>query len=69
MRPEHALALIFVAILLFGGCDAVKELPTKLEPTTTAQFESLLDGSTMEHFRGYHDEAIGQGWKVDDERQ
>lgn len=29
-------------------------------------WEVLFDGSSLDHFRGYRQEAIGQGWKIDD---
>ena len=29
------------------------------------QVEVLFDGSSLDHFRGYHKEEIGKGWKID----
>ncbi len=33
---------------------------------SSGQWEVLFDGSTLDHFRGYKEEAIGRGWKIDD---
>ncbi len=36
------------------------------EKRTEDGFETLFDGSSMDSFRGYHQEKIGKGWTIDD---
>ena len=32
----------------------------------TDEFKVIFDGKSLEHFRGYHQETVGKGWKVVD---
>ncbi len=47
---------LFATPVLQGQSTATKQ---------ASDFETIFDGTSMESFRGYHNEKIGKGWKID----
>jgi hypothetical protein len=63
MTAGQKSTLCFVVVVTLIGCP----LATAQDGTVPDQEEIVLfDGSNLDQWRGYRQEAIGSGWKVDD---
>lgn len=69
-RPQmFRISSLLPVVFLLASCpvmaqetgEQVGEAKQKAAP----QYETIFDGTSMDAFRGYHQEAIGQGWKID----
>ncbi|MGI9517870.1 MAG: 3-keto-disaccharide hydrolase [Pirellulaceae bacterium] len=59
--------MLLLAVLMVAptvSCNA-QESDTATDAASTETIV-LFDGSNLDHWRGYHQEAIGEGWQVDD---
>ena len=66
MRPICNFVLSLIVVLISNnGFGQQTEQPVAQDPAAS-EFTVLFDGTSLEHFRGYHQEAIGKGWKIDE---
>lgn len=62
------LMVVLVALTapaLLAQEKATKEKKDDAKATSEPEFEVLFDGKSLDNFRGYAQETIGKGWKID----
>lgn len=58
---RFSIITVFCCLLIAPSVQA--QTATKKQ---APEFETIFDGSNLDAFRGYRDEKIGKGWKIDD---
>src|SRR5688572_6925369 len=64
MNPRTPIVALFVALAVVPLCTAEPNTLTAAEKT--AGWKLIFDGATLNGWRGYKTEAVGEGWKVQD---